>query len=231
MVEGQGRGLPSRPTPGARPLRTVRRPAPGEKGAPGETRTAAFFALPLASTRLAFLFDFSGSMRDPFDGGGGESKAELAKREFEAASKGLGRDVVYDLFLYRYPSEFPPAPRMTRALGVLAPGGEASAKKAVAWLAKEKALGWGALYDGLVLCAAEEIDTIVLLSDGVPSRGTYERDDRLIDEYGRATRCRRVAVDTVLVGTKGADRRFMESLADATGGRFQDATKAKPAGR
>ena len=36
---------------------------------------------------------------------------------------------------------------------------------------------------------------------------------------------------TVLVGTKGADRRFRESLAEATGGRFQDATKGRKAGR
>lgn len=120
---------------------------------------------------------------------------------------------------------------MTRALGSLSPGGEGSAKRAVAWLAKEQAVGWGAIYDGLVLCAAEEVDTIVLLSDGVPSRGTYDRGDRLIEELAKANRFRRVAVDTVLVGTKGADRRFMQELADATGGRFQDATKARRPGR
>jgi hypothetical protein len=44
-----------------------------------------------------------------------------------------------------------------------------------------------------------------------------------------------VAVDTVLVGTPGsraersggADRRFLEDLALATGGRFRDATRAR----
>ncbi len=227
---GPGFDLGPRPEPDR--FGRVRRPAgPPQRGLPGETHTAAFFALPLASTRLAFLFDFSGSMRDPFDGGGGASKIDLARREFESAARGIGKDAVYDLFLFRYPSEFPPAPRMTRALGSLSPGGEASARRAVAWLAKEQAVGWGAIYDGLALCAAEEVDTIVLLSDGVPSRGRYERDDRLIEELVKANRFRRVAVDTVLVGTKGADRRFMQELADATGGRFQDATKAKRSGR
>lgn len=227
---GPGFHLGPRPEPDR--FGRIRRPVgPPARGRPGETHTAAFFELPLASTRLAFLFDFSGSMRDPFDGGGGASKIDLARREFESAAKGLGKDVVYDLFLFRYPSEFPPAPRMTRALGALSPGGEASAKRAVAWLAKEQAVGWGAIYDGLVLCAAEEVDTIVLLSDGVPSRGTYERGDRLIEELAKANRFRRVAVDTVLVGTKGADRRFMHALSDATGGRFQDATKAGRPGR
>lgn len=63
----------------------------------------------------------------------------------------------------------------------------------------------------------------MLLSDGVPSMGTYDRGFRLLDEFVRANRFRRVAVDTVLVGTKGADREFMADLADATGGRFMDA--------
>jgi hypothetical protein len=53
--------------------------------------------------------------------------------------------------------------------------------------------------------------------------GTYDRGFRLLDEFVRANRFRRVAVDTVLVGTKGADREFMADLADATGGRFMDA--------
>ena len=64
---------------------------------------------------------------------------------------------------------------------------------------------------------------MILLSDGRPSRGRYDRDFRLLDEFPRANRFQRVAVNTILVGTKGADRKFMEALAAATGGRFQEA--------
>lgn len=188
-----------------------------------DRRTAAFYRLPVQSTQLAFLFDYSGSMRDPGRAGAKGSKADAARAEFTQVAAALGKGTVYDLFIYRFPGEYPPAPKLTRALGALAPAGPASARKASEWLGKEVPRGFGAFYDGLVAVAAEEVDTVVLLSDGVPSMGTYDRGFRLIDEFVRANRFRRVAVDTVLVGTKGADREFMADLADATGGRFMDA--------
>ena len=138
---------------------------------------------------------------------------------------GLSNDQFFDLFIHRYPSVFPPAPVLTRALGALAPGGDASARRAIGWLSKEEPKGWGAFFDALAVISADELDTIVLLSDGVPSRGTYDRDFRLIPEFVKANRFRRVAVDTVLVGRTGSDRTFLSDLADATGGRFQDATE------
>ncbi|MCC7137769.1 MAG: hypothetical protein IT460_05000 [Planctomycetes bacterium] len=224
-THGAELSLGERPRPDAHGR--VRRPAKdASAAAPDETKTAAFYRLPVESARLAFLFDFSGSMRDPGEGGGG-SKADDARREFGKVAASLPKDTLYDLFIYRYPSAFPPAPKLTRALGTLSPGGAAASRKATEWLAREEPKGWGAFYDGLVLAAAEEVDTIVLLSDGVPSMGTYDRGFRLVDELVRANRFRRVAVDTVLVGSKGTDREFMADLADATGGRFQDAGKGR----
>ncbi len=225
-TKGAGIDLGPRPAPDAHGH--VRRPSPPAPPPGGETKTVSFFRLPITSERVAFLFDFSGSMKDPVAGGGGGSKAALARAEFERTVAGLAKQQFFDLFIYRYPSGFPPAPRLTRALGRLSPGGDASAKRTLEWLAKEEPKGWGAFYDALVEVADEDVDTIVLLSDGVPSRGTYDRDFRLIAEFVKANRFRRVAIDTVLVGKDGADREFMQDLADATGGRFEDATERGP---
>ncbi len=222
--KAKGAALDLGPRPAIDRYGRIRRAAPS--GASFDpTKTAAFFRLPIHSKRLAFVFDFSGSMRDPVEGGGSGTKAELARLEFARVMAGLSNDQFFDLFIHRYPSVFPPAPLLTRALGALAPGGDASARKAIGWLSKEEPKGWGAFYDALVAIAADELDTIVLLSDGVPSRGTYDRDFRLIPEFVKANRFRRVAVDTVLVGRTGSDRTFLSDLADATGGRFQDATE------
>ena len=73
------------------------------------------------------------------------------------------------------------------------------------------------------LADADDVDSVVLLSDGSPSRGRYDRDFRILQEFPVANRFRRMAVNTVLVGTKGADRKFMQDLAAATGGRFRSA--------
>ena len=69
----------------------------------------------------------------------------------------------------------------------------------------------------------DEVDTIYLLSDGVPSYGTVARDFRVLQEVRRHNRWRRVVIHTILLGTKGTDRKFMASLAGATGGRAVDA--------
>lgn len=222
--------LGPRPAPDA--FGRLRRPVPAAVPSPSDTKTAAFFHLPILSRRLVFLFDFSGSMRDPVEGTGTGSgtKADLARVEFGRAAAALTKEQFFDLVIYRYPSVFPPVPRLTRALGTLSPGGDASAKKALAWLSKEEPKGWGAFYDALTAITVEDVDTIILLSDGVPSRGTFDREFRLLPEFVKANRFRRVVVDTVLVGKKGSDRKFMADLADATGGRFEDATE-NPAGK
>ena len=77
----------------------------------------------MQSTQLAFLFDYSGSMRDPGQAGAKGSKADAARAEFTQVAAALGKGTVYDLFVYRYLGEYPPAPKLTRALGTLAPAG------------------------------------------------------------------------------------------------------------
>lgn len=191
----------------------------------GESQTAAFFQLPVVSQRIAFVLDCSGSMRNPALGEkvGGISKMEVARRELEQTLKALSPDVVFDVFLYRYPSDYPPKPVMSRAFGKLQRCTPKNASSALRWLGKQEGKGWGAFYDALKLVLAEDVDTIYFLSDGRPSRGRYDRDFRLIREIQPDNRFRQAAIHTVLVGSSGADRKFMERLAGVTGGRFVDA--------
>lgn len=185
----------------------------------GGTKTVVFFDVPLRTARVAFVFDLSGSMRDK--SGDGKTKMDLLRAQFEETLKGLPKGTRFDLVVYRYPSGFPPKPKLTRALGKLQPFSRKTAAKAAAWLAKQEPKGWGAFQEPLEALLAEEVDTIVLLSDGRPSRGKLDRDFRILQEFPRTNRLRQVQINTVLVGTKGADRKFMEELAEATGGRFK----------
>lgn len=72
-----------------------------------------------------------------------------------------------------------------------------------------------------------EVDTIYLLSDGVPSYGTVSRDYRVRQEVRRVNRWRRVAIHTILLGTRGTDRKFMLALATENGG-FAVGADGKP---
>ncbi|MDA1193868.1 MAG: hypothetical protein O2894_01650 [Planctomycetota bacterium] len=199
--------------------------APGERGADPGTNTVAFFELPLASRRFAFVFDLSGSMRNAAakEGNEGPTKLELLQAEVRKTLETLPDDAVFDIFVYRYWSEYPPATKLTRALGKFKPATAGTVKQALKWLDQQEAKGWGAFFEPLETLMAEEVDTVVLLSDGRPSRGRYDRDDRILAELPRVNRFRRLAIHTVLVGDKGADRQFMQDLAAATGGRYQQA--------
>lgn len=190
----------------------------GEVPRAGDTQTMQFFDLPVRSQRLAFLFDLSGSMSKSSVGDAGPSKLDLVRTEFGRLLSSLPDGTALDVLVYRYPSTFPPKATLTRALGKVSPLAAGSRKRVVEWLAQQPAKGWGAFYEALLHAAAEDVDTVVLLSDGVPSRGRYERPARLLDEWLRANRFRRVAVDTVLVGAKGIDREFMDDLAWASCG-------------
>lgn len=186
--------------------------------------TAAFFDLPLHSNRLVFVFDLSGSFRDPaFEGEGAPTKLELLKDELARTLDALPPDTRFDLVVYRYPSKFPPKPKLVRAFGKLVAAEPRAIRKAKAWLAKQPAQGWGAFVEPLEALMAEDVDTAVLLSDGRPSRGRLDRDWRILQELPHANRFAYLAVNTVLIGTRGADRAFMERLAEATGGRFRAA--------
>jgi hypothetical protein len=197
-------------------------------GQPGEgesrTTTASFFRVPVLGRRVAFLIDCSGSMRGPAVEGdeSGPSKFDVARVELERTLGTLDRSVAFDVFLYRYPSVYPPEGYMTRALRKFSPCTATAAKRAVQWLAREPAKGWGAFYDGLAELLETDVDTIFFLSDGRPSRGTYDRDFRLVAELEKRNRFRQVVVHTVLTGRAAADRDFMRKLAESTGGRFTD---------
>jgi len=189
------------------------------------SKTVAFFDLPLRSKSFAFVFDLSGSMRNAAakDGNDGPTKLDLLKAEMRKTLAGLPRDTLFELYVYRYWSEYPPAVKLTRALGKMKPCSPRNVKQALKWLDQQEAKGWGAFYEPLEALLAEDVDSVVLLSDGRPSRGRFDRDDRILDEFPRANRFHRTAINTILVGTKGADRKFMQALAGATGGRFREA--------
>ena len=179
-----------------------------------EARTVGYFGLPVVSERIAFVFDVSGSMRD-------DGKMDLAREHFGRTAKKLGSEQGYDLFVYRYLLKYPPRPKLERAFGKLRTG---RAKSASAWLKKQPAKGGGAIYDALVAAMDDpDVDTIYLLSDGVPSYGSVKRDYRVLQEVRRHNRWRRVAIHTILLGTKGTDRKFMRALAIQNGGHAVDA--------
>ena len=65
--------------------------------------------------------------------------------------------------------------------------------------------------------ADKRVDTIFLLSDGVPGSGKYTTTADILREVGRRNQTRRIAIHCVSIGT---DSDLLKKLAAANGGKY-----------
>jgi precorrin-6B methylase 2 len=61
------------------------------------------------------------------------------------------------------------------------------------------------------------VDTIYLLSDGVPSVGKFTSEDDIIREIRRLNRGRKIVIHTIAIDT---DSSLLKRLSEMTGGQY-----------
>ncbi len=178
----------------------------------GETR-AAFVGLPLLSTRLAFLIDFSGSTWA--ERSGGKTRKQRLDAELRSTLERLDEGSHFDLVPY--------TDRPWPWKGSLVPADERTVEKALAWFEKQNQHGVGDfLGAALATLSLDEADTMVVLTDGAPTGGEHWNLRLIVPWLLERNRFRRVAYDVVLVDASRGLRRFWEELAEGSGGRVLD---------
>jgi HEAT repeat protein len=203
--------------------------ATGEAASPGGETGVQFFTLPILSTRMSFVLDLSGSMRDPappVPGKPAESKLDLAKREMGRTIAQLPEAVWFNLLLLgcdgdgRYEKG-----RMSwkKTLQPATPRGRA---EAASFLNRQEGKGWTNIWDGIELAFEDElVDTIYLYTDGGASRGVYVATDDIFDELRKMNRFRKIMVHTVEVPAEKPNTpdniRLLKGLADQTKGLYR----------
>ena len=203
--------------------------AAGEAARPGGETGVQFFSLPILSTRMSFVLDLSGSMREPappVPGRPAESKLELAKREMGRTLAQLPETVWFNLLLLgcdgdgRYEKG-----RMSwkKTLQPATPRGRA---EAASFLNRQEGKGWTNIWDGIELAFEDDlVDTIYLYTDGGASRGIFVATDDIFDELRKMNRFRKIMVHTVEVAAEKpntADNiRLLKGLAEQTKGFYR----------
>jgi hypothetical protein len=197
---------------------------------PGVTQ---FYGIPLHSTKVVFIIDVSLSMKDPttwkpeIDVGTdkleGERAIDVARYELRKIVKQLPEGALFDII------------GMYGRLALLSEKWVVAARDA-----REKAVKFiqgleirtgtdvhGALIRALDFSGGnwntpprdDSIDTIFILSDGVPSVGLIDRNqlpDRILD----ASRFKRIAITSVAIDPPKEGRDFLKKIAEGTGGFF-----------
>ena len=152
---------------------------------------AHFSGLPLVSDRIAFLVDLSGSMWSAKVGE--HTRKELVDRALAAALESLPRGARVQLVPYTAA----PIPWEARAVPVDA----ARLRQALEWFAKRHDTGPGDFLEAFELALADpEIDSVCVLTDGVPTGGERHDLGLLFDRLADKNTPRQLAVDALLVG-------------------------------
>jgi HEAT repeat protein len=196
-VQGQSEGW--------RPQRA--RPA---VASPGDTKAAGLAELRVQSDRVCFLFDFSGSMWTRLDDG--RTPKQVVDAELRVALERLPQDTEFNVVPYTYdPHPWQDSVR---------PAEKKNVRAALDYFERCREVGKGNFWDAaLVALADPRVDTVLVLTDGVPTGGTHCDMELIVPLFAHANRYRKVTVDALLVDApRGALRRWGQ-LCERSGGR------------
>ncbi|MFT7541867.1 MAG: HEAT repeat protein [Gammaproteobacteria bacterium] len=187
----------------------------GKRLANDVSRTS-FYGLKVISDRVAFVMDVSGSMsarargRSERSGTGSGTRISVAKNELRQVLDKIPNGDFFNMIFFEG--------------GVrswedgMTEMDKKSREDAQAFLARQRAAGGTNVYDALRLAFEdEELDTIYLLSDGIPSAGRITDAAAIRLEVQRWNATRKVQINTVSIGTAS---RLLQWLAEDNGGKY-----------
>lgn len=181
----------------------------GSRGPMGDTRVA-FAGLSVISDRIAFLIDLSGSLWQAKIGD--RTRKEIVDEQLRAVLKLLPEGTRFNVIPYTGT----PLPWERE----LVPSTTANVSRAIADFERCHQSGRGNFFDAARLAMEDpEVDTICVLTDGVPTGGRRWNMDLMVEVLAEHHRLRRVAIDSILVDSPRKQREAWARLALATGGR------------
>ncbi len=205
-------------------------------------RDLSYFGIEVSSKRLGFLVDISSSMRqvvpvkegsleeDEDETGGGRTKVRKRKKKGDDKVKD-GKAMKIDVLKRELTRLLKKLPSDT-ALNIicfdatykawqkkLQPLYGRGRSKAVDYVQNLNTGSGTNVFDTLEFALKDKrVDTIYLLTDGVPTRGRIKNPDAILAEIRKQNRVRAVTIHTIAFGEKSA---LLEKLAAENGGQYR----------
>ncbi|MBI5360144.1 MAG: VWA domain-containing protein [Planctomycetes bacterium] len=184
------------------------------------SETSAFCGIPVLSRNIIFVFDLSGSMRSETQKNG-PVKIDTAREEMSKVIKSFTKEVKFNIILLGSDSRGNYNKKEKMFEERLISAADAGKEKAIKFINRQEPNGWTNLYDAVMLCFEDkDVDTIYLLSDGVPSRGVFVARTDIIESIKRENRFRKICIHTIKIGSGARGEKLMRELAEITGGTF-----------
>jgi len=177
-----------------------------------EETVAQYLGIPIDSARVGFVLDGSGSMNDALDDG--RRCADAAADEFEAFLARYPEDGVFNLRVIVRTSQSPFKSTVKAT--------KKNREKAISYVRLFDFGPASAMYDVLLAAQTDpDIDTMVFVSDGGGSWGSFAYPGHMLDGLRLAYERSGVRIHTICVGKNRNKARFMTELAEITSGRME----------
>ncbi len=189
--------------------------------APVPLTVATFCSVPLYSRRVSFVLDLSGSMRDTVSGKkDGPRKIDIVKADLHRAIRSFKSDTRFNIILIGSDAQGRFDARKRSWMPRLTPATTGGREHAIRFSAGQAARGYTNIYDAVELAFRDpDVDTVVLLSDGGATKGTYVARTEILENIMKDNRWRKIAIHTIRSGARrGADTNLLLGLAERTGG-------------
>jgi HEAT repeat protein len=209
-AEGAGFKLP--------PLADVLAKESKRKSQNNSNRTgASFYGLQVISERVCFILDTSGSMaaralstthRTSGDGERDSTRIEVAKQQLSRIVNQLGDGRMFNMIFFES--------RVKAWADGLTEMEDSSRKDALAFIKEQRAYGGTALYNAIELAFADPlVDTLFILSDGIPSGGKMTEVNQIRKTVASWNSARKIKINGIAIGTESPLLRW---LAEDSGG-------------
>ena len=168
----------------------------------GTVTVVKALGVPVSSDHVAFVLDASGSMAETLSDGR-TRWASVCAELHEALAALTKRKPLVSVHCFSSDVRSFPATRLSSTT-------RAGIER---FLALQRPGGRTALFDGIAAALREaSIDTIVVLSDGAPSAGTWFTKTDLLHGVRVANRFRKARIDVVAIGVDGIAKRWRDVL-------------------
>lgn len=168
----------------------------------------SYFGMEVASSRVCFIVDKSGSMSEK--NADGVRRFKSAKTELIKVIDKLPKGAYFNIVFFGTDYDM-----WQKRIVLGTPKVRADAKR---YVTNTRLAGSTNLFDPLENAIKDRnVDTIYLLSDGAPSAGKYTQPNDILREIQRLNAGRRVVVHTIAFGTKS---NLLKKLAAVTRGRY-----------
>lgn len=195
-----------------------------------------FYGIPVRSKRAMFVLDRSGSMALPAlwkprpetpSGEGakpeviGDRKIDVCRYELKRAIRMLPEDARFNVLFYNRDARFLNPDGLLEAT-------KSNRERAQRFIDGVEPTGRTNIFDTLERAlAAGDVDTVFLLSDGMPNCGQYESSEEIRDQIRGLNPGPRLVIHTIYTGEEKGGEELMRRLAEENGGTFVDRSKAE----